>query len=135
MNQINPLHIGLLLVSIFVFILFNLNGVKSELKETKEAFAKSEKMALELGALKSIYADKQKLKKGIKRILSQGSLRAAKLKTKYNKSGVIITAKSIDTRALNSLMGKILNGAYNIAKLKIKRLSPAKASLEMEIAW
>lgn len=135
MNQINPLHIGALLVSLIAFLFFTLNNVKTEMVEEKILYATSEKLAVELSSLKDVYADKKKTKQAIDRILSQSSLQTAALDVKREKSSVKISSKSIGTQALNTLMGKILNGSYNITELQIKKLSETKASLKMEIKW
>ncbi len=135
MNQINPLHVGALLLVLIMFLFFKLSGVKAELDETKVEFAKSEALAVDLNSLKSVYGDKKKIQKSIDRILSQSSIKAAKLHVKREKNFIKISSQSLDTKSLNSLMGKILNGSYNITALKIKKLSQTKASLEMEIQW
>jgi len=135
MNQINPLQIGALLVVVIAFLFFKLHGVKSELVEATTSYKQSEKLAVEVSSLKAVYANKKKTKNAINRILAQGSLRTAALDVKRNKKSIKISSKSIETKALNSLMGKILNGSYNITTLKIKRLSETKASLDMEIQW
>ena len=135
MNQINPLQIGALLVAIIAFLFFKLHGIKDELVEATASYKMSEKLAVDVSSLKSVYANKKKTKNAINRILAQGSLRAASLDVKRNKKSIKISSKSIETKALNSLMGKILNGSYNITNLKIKKLSETKASLEMEIQW
>ncbi|MBT5935860.1 hypothetical protein [Sulfurimonas sp.] len=135
MNQINPLHIGALLVALIAFLLFTLSSMKTEMLEEKTLYETSEKLALKLSSLKDVYADKKKTKRAIERVLSQSSLKTAALDVKREKSSVRISSKSIDTKALNALMGKILNGSYNITELKIKKLSETKASLKMEIKW
>ena len=135
MNQINPLQIGALLVAIIAFLFFKLHGVKAELVEATASYKMSEKLAVEVSSLKSVYANKKKTKNAINRILAQGSLSTAALEVKRNKKSIKISSKSIETKALNSLMGKILNGSYNVTTLKIKRLSETKASLDMEIQW
>lgn len=135
MNQINPLHIGALLVVVIAFLFFTLSGMKTEMIEESELYEKSEKLAVELSSLKAVYANKKKTKRAIDRILSQSSLKSASLEVKHEKSSVRISSKGMDTKALNSLMGKVLNGSYNITELKIKKLSETKASLRMEIKW
>ena len=135
MNQINPLHIGGLILTLLAFLMFQLSGVKSELAEAKSEFAKSEKIAIDLSSLKAVYADKRKTKKALERMLSQSSLRSAGLDVRRTKEFVKISSPSIDSRVLNSLMGKILNGSYKISQLKIKKLSETKASLLLEIKW
>ena len=135
MNQINPLHIGGLLLTLLVFLMLQLSDVKAELAEAKSEFAKSEKVAVDLSSLKAVYANKKRTKRALERILSQRSLRSAGLEIKRTKEFVKISSPSIDTRALNFLMGKILNGSYKISELKIKKLSETKASLLLEIKW
>ncbi len=135
MNQINPLHIGGLLLTLLAFLMFQLSGVKTELTEAKSEFEKSEKVAVDLSSLKAVYANKKRTKKALERILAQRSLHAAGLDIKRTKEFVKISSPSIDTRALNFLMGKILNGSYKISELKIKKLSETKASLLLEIKW
>lgn len=135
MNQINPLHIGGLLIVLIAFLLFSLSGVKEELSEAKSEFLVSKTLAIDLHKLKSVYANKKKIRSNINRILSQSSIKATKLSVKREKKFIKISAKNIDTLALNTLMGKILNDSFNISMLKIKKLSETKASLEMEIKW
>jgi len=135
MNRVNPLQIALLLVVVIAFLLFKLTSLKEELLEATESYKTSEKLAIDLNSLKSVYVNPKKTKKAINRILSQRSLRGANLEIKREKKSIKITTESIDTAALNSLMGKVLNGSYNITLLKIKRLSETKASLVLEIKW
>ena len=135
MNQINPLHIGSLFITLLAFLIFQLNGVKTELAEAKSEFQKSEKVAINLSSLKAVYANKKRTKKGVAHILAQNYLRSTKLNIKRTKKFISISSSSIDAKALNSLMGKILNGSYKISELKIKKLSETKASLFLEIKW
>lgn len=135
MNNLNPLHIGALLLVVLAFSFFKLNGAKEELQSVEKSYKESEKLALELSSLKALYANPTKTRAALSRILTQPSLRAANIVKKSTKHSLIITSNSMNLQALNALMGKILNGNYNIVKLKIKKLSALKASLEMEIKW
>lgn len=135
MNQINPLHIGGLLLVLLTFVIFNLSSLKKELIESKSSYRVSEKIAVELKSLKDVYANKKQIKASINRILSQPLLKQAKLIVQKSKTSVTISSKRIDTKALNALMAKILNASYDITRLKIKKLSETKASLDMEIKW
>jgi len=135
MNQLNPLHIGILLLSIVAFAIFKLSSIKTELVEEDIAFKNSEKLAVKLSGLKSVYADKKKIKKSLNRILHSATLSHANLNIKESKKSIKIVSKSIDALALNYLMGKILNSAYRISDIKIKKLSEEKASLNLEIKW
>ncbi len=125
MNRINPLYLGLLLVALLIFISLKLSGAKDELLMAKEAYKESAKLSLELSELKKVYTQK----------LNLSSLNSSDLVKKTTKSGMIISSSSMDIKLLNSLMSKVLNGAYNISELKIKKLSETKVSLYMEIKW
>ena len=135
MSQINPLHIGALLVALLAYLFFTLSEVRTELKEEQQLYAQSEKLALELSSLKDVYAQEQKTLKSIELLLKQSSLRTSELSMNKGKESLTLRSKSMDITALNSLMGKLLNGSYKIVALKIQRQSDIKASLEVEIQW
>jgi hypothetical protein len=135
MNQINPLHIASLLLITTLFLFFKIGEVNDAMNETKTSFLESEKLAVNLSTLKHIYADKKKNQKSLEKILMHRSLQNSNLKIQKQKKNIKISTKSIDTKSLNYLMGKILNASFNITMLKIKKLSKEKASLEMEIKW
>ena len=133
MNRINPLHIGVLLIVVLMFFIFKLGEAKKEFHDTNTLYKETLSLSRELVGLREVYGDKNAIKKSINRILHQSSLKSANIVKKITSSGLKISSESMDRRALNSLMGKILNGSYNIASLKIKRLSDKTASLKMEI--
>ncbi len=135
MNRINPIHIGILLVVILVFLAVRLGTLKTELAEAKSEYKKTEQMASKLVGLKKAYGEKNGVKKSIKKVLSLPQLRSAKIEQKVKKSSIVISSVKMDKNALNSLMGKLLNGAYNISSFKVKKLSQNSASFEMEIKW
>ncbi len=125
MNRINPLYVGFLLLALLLFLSFKLSSAKLELAQAKEDYKESAKLSSKLSELKKIYNKEFKL----------ASLKSNSLVQKKNKSGVIISSSSLDAKTLNALMGKLLNGAYNITTLKIKKLSDTKVSLHLEIKW
>ena len=135
MNQLNPLHIGALLLVVLLFSFFKLSEVKKELHSAKEQYAQTQKVALELSALKDAYANTTQTRKAINRIVSQSTLRSAHLEIKRSKKAIKIGAKSIDLQALNFLMGKILNANFNIKQLEIQRVDDLHARLKLEIQW
>ena len=135
MNQVNPLHIAILLAVILSFVSFKLVSAKQEFSDAQSSFKKTQKIAVELSSLKKVYADKKKLKKSLKRILQLSSLRSANISKTDKKSEVLLSSRSMNKKALNTLMGKILNANFNIKILKIKKLSEKKVSLYMEIKW
>lgn len=135
MNQVNPLHIGALLLTVLLFLFFKLNTFKEELLDAKLQYQESKKVAVKLNALEDVYGDQKKIRSSIERILRQPSLKSANVVKKITKDSIKISAKSMNADALNSLMGKVLNGSYNISLLEIKKLGDDTASLEMEIKW
>lgn len=134
MNRINPFYILALLVIVFLFLLFKLSNAHEQLSLQKQNYKQTQKMALELSGLKKLYAKSTKTSRALRKILSQPSLKDAKIELKESKKLMKITSKKLTKKALHSLMNKILNGSYNIKKLKIKRLTKTEVSLDMEIA-
>ena len=135
MNQINPLHIGALLVVVLLYLFYTLSTTKDSLAEEKLLYMQSEKLALELHSLKESYADAKKTQSSLERIFSQRILKPAALEIQKEKKSLKVSSKSMDLKSLNALMSKLLNGTYNIKAMQIKKLSDTKASFEMEIAW
>ncbi len=135
MNRLNPIYIGILLIIILGFVFFKLNGAKVEYTQAKASYRQTSLVANELSGLKSVYTDKGRVKNSLQKILKHTILRTANIEQKIKKSGISISSKSINMKSVNFLMGKILNGTYQISAMKIKKLSETKVSLELEIKW
>ncbi len=135
MNQINPLHIGAILILILIFVLFSLDSSKNELLEAKTNFTKTKELAVELKEYKHIYSNGSVTTKSLNRILKLTALKSANIEIEKSNSGMKLFSKSMDKVALNSLMGKLLNGSYNIEILRIKKLNNEKVSLHVGIKW
>jgi len=135
MNRINPLYIGLSLVVLLSFISYKLNMVTNEYDVAKSEYKETLALANELKSLKNVYGDKKRVKKSLQKILNHSSLRVSEINKSFTKSTLKIDAKTIDVKALNFLMGKLLNGTYQITNIKIKKLSDLRVSLELEIKW
>ena len=133
MNRINPLYIGLLILVVLLMLLFNLSGAKSDLAEAKESYKETTQLAVKLSALKDVYGAKNKTKISIEKILKQSTLKASEIKKDIKTSSITISSENMDVKALNFLLGKLLNGAYNISSLNVKKLSENKATLNVEI--
>jgi len=125
MNRINPLYLGLFLIILLMFVFMKLSNAKSELAETKEAYKESLKLSTELSGLKKVYSGVNKLP----------PFRSASLVQKATKTGVTISSENMNIQELNSIMSKLLNGAYNITTFEIKKLSATTVSLHLEIKW
>lgn len=135
MNQVNPLHIAILLLTVLIFLSVQLGQKKEALIESNKAYEETLALADQLTSLKQIYTDKKRVKKSLFRVLKQPSLKSAKIEQKVTKSGIVFNSKALTKIQLNSLMGKIMNGAYNVTSLKIKKTSSDKVSFMMEIQW
>jgi len=135
MNRINPIHIAILLIAVLGFFMLKLNGANDELTKTKRLYQETQQLSIQLKGLSNTYSDKNRVKKSLAKILKHNSLRSYDIKKKITNSTLLISAESINKTALNLLMGKLLNGSYNINSFKIKRLSDDKASFKMEIKW
>ena len=135
MNRVNPLHVGILLCVLFVFVLFKLSEAKEELREAKKDYKETMKVATKLDSIAKTYSGKKAAIQALQRILKQSSLKSAEIEQKIGSSSIVLSSNSMSKTALNSLMSKILNGSYKIVSLKIKKLSKKTASLEMEIKW
>lgn len=135
MKNINPLQAAAVLFVILLFILFKLSTVKGHLQDEKDLYQETLKLTTKLSGLTETYADKNGVLRSIKTILRQNSLKSAKISQKVSNSGIVISSSSMDKKALNSIMSKILNGSYNVQSLKIKRLSGQRVNFAMEIKW
>ena len=135
MNQINPIHIVALLV-VLVFLLFvKLGQAKDALQAAQNSYSETSELVTKINGLKGVYDAKAQTKKALKRILRQPSLVNAHIEQKTTHHNTVLSTNSIDKKALDSLMSKILNGTYNIAQLDIQRVSDEKASVRLEIKW
>lgn len=135
MNRINPLHIGAVLVVLVLFFAFKLSASKEELLLAQAEYKETSLALGELSSLSSAYMGKDEVKKSLQRILMQPSLKSANIEQSIKANSLLLRSSSMDKDALNSIMGKLLNGAYDIASFEIKKLSDTKASFEMEIKW
>ena len=135
MNRLNPLYLGIFLLLLLLFFAIKLIDAKKELHQEKILYEKTLKIALDTSALKKAFADKEREKKEVLHILSNPVLKSAGIQKEMTNSGIRISSKNMDIKALNFLMGKILNTTLNITMLKIKRINENKSTLEVKIKW
>jgi len=135
MNRINPLHILFFVMLILLITMFKLNSSKNELAIVGETYNETLVVSSKLKEFHKTYEDRKQIKKSLDRILKRSSLRKANITKKVSKSNIIISSESMNKIALNSLMGKVINGSYNVVSLKIKKLSDKKVSIRLEIKW
>lgn len=135
MSRLNPLYIALLLVGVLLFMMMRLHSAQQELNQEKLLYSKTQLLADKIYGLKSTYFNKTKVQRSLNTILRRSLLRNANITKKVTNSSFLFTSDNMNIRSLNFLMSKVLNGTYDIAQLKIRRLSDEKASLKMEIKW
>lgn len=135
MNRINPIYIVPLLTIVLLLLIYKLDASKTQLKENKASFETTQAIAYKLVTLKDVYADKTKIKQSLQRVLNDPSLKSAGLDTKFKKTSLAIEAKGMDLMTLNLLLGKLLNAAFIIDSMNVKRASETTADLQMEIKW
>ena len=136
MNRINPIYIIVVLIFIFFVLMLNLRSVNIELTEAKLSYKETSQIASQIKGLSGVYSsNKQVLNKSLDRVLNQASLKTANIEKKIGATSITLSSESMDKIAINSFVGKLLNGAYVIHSLNIKRLSDEKASLELEVKW
>ncbi len=135
MNKVNPFYLVAILLALLIFAFMKLSSVKEELAEVKDEYRVVSSVTSELVGLKNIYGNSKKSKKALQRVLRSSFLKSANIVQKNKKSGISLSSKSMSKNVLNLLMGKILNGTYNITSFKVRKLSETNVSFDMEIKW
>ena len=135
MNRINPVYILVLLFVVLLMLMYKLDTTKEQVKDTLVEYKSTEALAVKLSSLKEVYADKVNTKNSLQKILRHSSLKSISLQTKFKKSSLLITAKSIDKNSLNLLVSKLVNNSFIINKMKVRKISENSAELSMEIKW
>lgn len=132
MSRINPLYILLFLVILLGFFSMKLSHAKDELSHAQQNYKETLFLVNELSSLKNIYENKQANRALLNRIL-MGS--KAKLEQQKRQDSIVFHAETIDYNTLNSLVGKLLNGSFEVKTLDIKKQNEESAKLWMEIKW
>ncbi len=127
MNKVNPLYTLAVLVVLILFLLFKIGALREELRESKSDYAVKKEIATKLVTLQKLSADRASLIRYAKN--------AHGFKVTQTPKNVTLHAEALNKAQLDRVVGKILNNAYWIEKMKIKKLDDQKASLEMEIVW
>lgn len=134
MKQINPLYLTLLLIVALVFVIVKLEQAKTVQFQLISETEKSERMAHRIRALKQGWDDADATRRALQRLVQSAPLRAQGVELKSERTLLHLSAKSLDAKALDYLLNKLLNGSYAIKKMQLKRMNAESASLDMEIA-
>ncbi len=131
--KINPLYIGMLLVVALLFVVYQLHGSKTQLRESKQALVKVEAMAEEIDALKRAWDNPKTTTAALQRLLKAPQLKSANIQQTKKQGLIILKSKKANFKAANYFFSKLFNGAYILQKLEIKRLDDESLSFHVEI--
>jgi len=131
--KINPLYIGLLLVMALVFVIYQLDKSKSQLRTSKVALQKVEAMAEEIDALKRTWDVPKSTSKAIERLINAPQLKSANIQRIKKRGKIVLSSKKANLKATNYFFVKLFNGAYILEKFEIKRLDEESVSFNVEI--
>ena len=134
MKQINPLYIALLLLVALAAVTLKLMEAHTTQKEALSALQKTEVTAKRIVALQKEWERGKESASALERLLRSAPLRETEFVTERKRNRIMITAKSIDKKAADYLLNKLLNNTYVITALEIRRLDAQRASLQMEVA-
>jgi type II secretory pathway component PulJ len=134
MKQINPFYLALFLFAMLGFVIFKLDGAQEVHRQTRDHLRQTTAMAEEIVALKRSWGDTKKAKSSLDRLLRASQLQSVAIKQTKKRGLVILESKAIKANAANYLLNKLLNGAYTLKAMKIKRLDDETASLYLEIS-
>ena len=135
MSRIHPLYLLLLPVVLILFFGYKTAQIQEEIAEQKAAFLQSQKIAHALVTYKKRYRDKEQLKKSIAQILKLTALKKSKITQKWSDHSLLLQASKISAPDAAILLNKILNGAYIIKMIDLKKLNTDKLALRLEITW
>ena len=131
--KINPLYIGLLLVMALVFVIYQLDKSKSQLRTSKVALQKVEAMAEEIDALKRTWDAPKSTSKAIERLIKPPQLKSANIQRTKKRGKIVLSSKKANLKATNYFFVKLFNGAYILEKFEVKRLDEESVSFNVEI--
>jgi len=132
-KQINPLYIALLLIAALVVVTLKLDRAQELQKQSVAALQESESTAKRIVALQKEWDDGKASRAKFDRILDAAPLRGIDFNRQNKADRIIISAETIEKRAADYLLNKLLNGAFVIKSLKLRRLDDRQASLQLEV--
>jgi biopolymer transport protein ExbB/TolQ len=135
MNKINPLYLIALFLVFLGLSLYKLSQAKSEFKEAQESFNSNYELAHDLQALRSVYEQKEQQQRALDLLLQHATLKEANMQKEQKKSSWHVSSSSINQKALDFFLGKVLNASYPIKSYVIEKIDDEKAKIDMEIQW
>jgi hypothetical protein len=133
-KQINPLYLALFLVATLGFVVFKLNSAQEAQRQARDDLSKTATMAEEIVALKRGWDDSKRTRSSLERLLRASQLQSAAIKQTKKQGLVVLESKAIKADAANYLLNKLLNGAYTLKTMKVRRLDGETASLYLEVS-
>jgi uncharacterized membrane protein affecting hemolysin expression len=133
-KQINPFYLALFLVAMLGFVIFKLDNAQQMQRQARDDLRKTTATAEEIVALKRSWGDTKKAKDSLDRLLRSSQLQSAAISQTKKRGVVILESKAIKADAANYFLNKLLNGAFALKAMKLKRLDDETASLYLEIS-
>ncbi len=134
MNQINPLYLMALLMTILIFAGYQLEQAKEKQQQLHEKLSVIHQMGERTAVLKAHWENRSETQKRLQQLLNTTELYQSGIEVDFKAAAVSLSAKSANTSAVEYLINKVLNGTYTVTKLELKRLDGAHASLKLELA-
>ena len=134
MSRINPLYLVAFMLMMLFFVFFKLEESKSNQKQVREDFEKTNTLALDIVSLKKSWDLGSKNKAKLEKVLKASALRGVDIDKKYKRDSVTLSIKSLNHKHSEYLLNKLLNDSFEIKSMEIKRLNADGVSMKMEIS-
>lgn len=134
MKQINPLYLSAFLGFVFLLVMFKLTSAQADQELLTSELQKTQRMGKRIEALKKSWGDSSQSKRMLLRLVKSGPLRNSGLVHEAKASVFSISSNSLNTKALDYLLNKVLNESYRIKNMRIQYVDTEHVTLNMEIA-
>jgi len=132
MNRINPLHIALLMVALFGFVIYQHLLLQKKITQKEQRVLQLQEIGKEIATLKNYWGDKRLQKRRIEEIINTPFIKKFVTNTKQNRDRYKVWLKNIDAKNADRIADKIFNSFVKIGSFSIQREGKDKISMEVE---
>ncbi|NPA64460.1 MAG: hypothetical protein GXO16_05755 [Epsilonproteobacteria bacterium] len=132
MNRINPLHIALLMVALFGFVIYQHLLLQKKITQKEQRVLQLQEIGKEIATLKNYWGDKRLQKRRIEEIINTPFIKKFVANTKQNRDRYKVWLKNIDAKNADRIADKIFNSFVKIGSFSIQREGKDKISMEVE---
>ena len=133
MKQLNPLYTIFLLVALLFFVLFKLMNAKAALLSEQNSWYETQETLTSLVDYRQTWGNQKRTSDKLTSILKSPLLYDAKIIRDETQGMIELHSYSLDSKAANYLINRLLNETFTIRSIKILRLGSDRASLHVEI--